>query len=293
MKKILKNIIGINNIIKLKSYFESKKNPTMKIQLDRNAEFKNKYEGKRCFIIGNGPSIKSIDFSKLADEYTFTVNQLPRNPEYEKLNTNFHVWTDERFFNLDEKCPEDMEILDVMKRVNTASNKPVVFYKDVAYEMVNKFHLDKELNIFYYQQSSFEHSDLANANIDFTKLVPGFGTVIHYVILLAVYMGFKEIVLLGCDCTGIVSIAESRVGKAENSAYGYTISNNEKKRMEKVQNLTSFRDEMQWWVNVFDDYKILDEYCKKHGAKLMNATNPTLLEDVEKVKLEDVLKTRE
>lgn len=289
MKKILKNIIGINNIIKLKSYFESKKNPTMKIQLDRNAEFKNKYEGKRCFIIGNGPSIKSIDFSKLADEYTFTVNQLPRNPEYEKLNTNFHVWADERFFNLDEKCPEDMEILDVMKRVNTASNKPVVFYKDVAYEMVNKFHLDKELNIFYYQQSSFEYSDLANANIDFTKLVPGFGTVIHYVILLAVYMGFKEIILLGCDCTGIVSIAESRVGKAENSAYGYTISNNEKKRMEKVQNLTSFRDEMQWWVNVFDDYKILDEYCKKHGAKLMNATNPTLLEDVEKVKLEDVL----
>ena len=289
MKKILKNIIGINNIIKLKSYFESKKNPTMKIQLDRNAEFKNKYEGKRCFIIGNGPSIKSIDFSKLADEYTFTVNQLPRNPEYEKLNTNFHVWADERFFNLDEKCPEDMEILDVMKRVNTASNKPVVFYKDVAYEMVNKFHLDKELNIFYYQQSSFEHSDLANANIDFTKLVPGFGTVIHYIILLAVYMGFKEIILLGCDCTGIVSIAESRVGKAENSAYGYTISNNEKKRLEKVQNLTSFRDEMQWLVNVFDDYKILDEYCKKHGAKLMNATNPTLLEDVEKVKLEDVL----
>ncbi len=289
MKLLLKKMIGINNEIKLKSYLSFKKDPIMKTELKRNSEFKNKYDGKRCFIIGNGPSIKKVDFSKLSDEITFTVNQLPRNPEFAKLKTTFHVWADARFFDIDENKPEDIELLNIMRNVNSEGNKPVVFYKDVAYQMIKKFHLDEELKIYYYQQGGFDSYRLINADIDFTNLVPGFSTVIQYIICLAVYMGFKEIILLGCDCTGIVSTAESRIGKAENSAYGYSISSNEKKRLEKVQKLTSFRDEMQWWVHIFDDYKILDEYCKKHGAKLLNATNPTLLENIERVNLDELL----
>ena len=30
--------------------------------------FKNKHEGKRCFVIGNGPSLNKLDMSKLKDE---------------------------------------------------------------------------------------------------------------------------------------------------------------------------------------------------------------------------------
>ena len=34
------------------------------------------YAGKRAFILGNGPSLKSMDLSKLRDEVTFGTNGL-------------------------------------------------------------------------------------------------------------------------------------------------------------------------------------------------------------------------
>lgn len=42
----------------------------------RLAGLKDKYRGERCFIIGNGPSLKDTDVSKLKDEYTFGMNRI-------------------------------------------------------------------------------------------------------------------------------------------------------------------------------------------------------------------------
>ena len=42
----------------------------------RLAEFKNIHRGKRAFIIGNGPSLKQTDLSKLKDEITFGMNRV-------------------------------------------------------------------------------------------------------------------------------------------------------------------------------------------------------------------------
>ena len=35
----------------------------------------NKYEGKRCFIIGNGPSLTPEDLDRIKDEYSFASNR--------------------------------------------------------------------------------------------------------------------------------------------------------------------------------------------------------------------------
>ena len=40
--------------------------------------YKNKYSGKRCFLIGNGPSLKAEDLTKLYEngEVTFAFNRV-------------------------------------------------------------------------------------------------------------------------------------------------------------------------------------------------------------------------
>ena len=38
--------------------------------------FRDRYAGKRCFIIGNGPSLREMDLSALRDEYTFGLNRI-------------------------------------------------------------------------------------------------------------------------------------------------------------------------------------------------------------------------
>ena len=39
-------------------------------------EYKNKYAPKRCFIIANGPSLKTMNLDCLKDEITFGMNRI-------------------------------------------------------------------------------------------------------------------------------------------------------------------------------------------------------------------------
>ena len=51
-------------------------------------QFKDLYQGKRCFIIGNGPSLKADDLDCLKNEYTFAANRI-----YEILDkTDWRPW---------------------------------------------------------------------------------------------------------------------------------------------------------------------------------------------------------
>ena len=99
----------------------------------------------------------------------------------------------------------------------------------------------------------------------------------------------KKIVLLGCDCTGIVSIVNAYLNKAEDALYEYKISENEKKRMQRVWQQNSVRNELVSTLRLFDDYERIYKYCCKRGVELVNVSDPTLLDVVPKVKLEDVI----
>ena len=43
----------------------------------RLRQLKDRYRGERCFIIGNGPSLRDMDLSVLRDEHTFGLNRAP------------------------------------------------------------------------------------------------------------------------------------------------------------------------------------------------------------------------
>ena len=280
-------MIGEYRIETVKESIRKHKDPNLKKVLDANAKFKNKYYGERCFIFGNGPSLREVDFSLFKNEITFTVNQLTRNSNFAKLHTNFHMWSDYRFFDIDVNRIEDIDLLETMKAVNTDDNRPVVFYRYAARNMIEQNMLASILDIHYFEQGWYEI--IPQKDIDFTRFTPAFSTVVHYLICLAVYMGFKEIYLLGCDCSSIITIANSYLQKAEQGLYGYSITENEKKRMERVQRQTSFRDELRSTIRLFDDYARIYEYCTMRGVKLYNATGKTLLDSVPKVELGDIL----
>lgn len=43
---------------------------------DRLASFRGKHAGERCFIMGNGPSLRKMDLAPLRDEVTFGMNRV-------------------------------------------------------------------------------------------------------------------------------------------------------------------------------------------------------------------------
>ena len=48
--------------------------------LARNSVFRNRHKGQRCFVIGNGPSLKTQDLSLLAREITFVMSGFWKHP---------------------------------------------------------------------------------------------------------------------------------------------------------------------------------------------------------------------
>lgn len=286
--KILKELIPLR-IKYLYHYIKVKrKEKDREFLLKKNLIFKNKHKGQRCFIIGNGPSVNDVDFSKLSDEITFTVNQMSRRKDFENLKTNYHMWSDERFFDIDESNQEDMELIQTMEAVKREETSPIVFYKLSAYNMIKKFNLDKKLNIYYFSEIGFNNITKCY-KVNFCKRIPSFATVVHYLILLAIYMGFKEIYLLGCDCTGIINTVQSKIKSKSKMEYAYKVSENERKRMERTNSVFSIQDELRWYAEIFDCYEVLNNYCRNNKVKLYNATKNSLIECVEKVDLNDII----
>ena len=49
--------------------------------LMRNRELKDRHAGRRCFVIGNGPSLRNADLARLRGEVTFVMNDFWRHPD--------------------------------------------------------------------------------------------------------------------------------------------------------------------------------------------------------------------
>ena len=53
---------------------------------------------------------------------------------------------------------------------------------------------------------------------------------------------------------------------------------------------SSLADEFEWYSYLFRTYGMLFQYCKRRGVTLLNATEGSILEEVPRVHLDDVLK---
>ena len=283
------DLISSSIYLKLNELRYLKYRKPYKTILQENIKYKNIHKGERCFILGNGPSINNMDFALLNKEITFTVNQLARNPKFEELETNYHMWADAIFFEIEESNKEDMEMLKVIKAVSRQFPDAVIFYEVTAKSMIEKYHLQEHSNIAFFQTLGMNTHIVERGYIDFTHIIPRYPTVIDYAICMAVYMGIVEIYLLGCDCTGFINIAQNKMNKAKDNLYAFEISDNAAKRMERYASRRSIKNELNSYAELFKKYEELNVYCERHGVKLFNATNGGLLENIQRVKLEDVL----
>ena len=174
-----------------------------------------------------------------------------------------------------------------MKRIRDANNNPIVFYKTPARNLIKTTKLDEWLNIKYFMEIRCE-MPRNSASIDLDGILPMFSTVIQYEIVAAVYMGFTEIYLLGCDTTGILNQIEARINQGT-VEYSYDVSKIEMERMKRMAMDSSMQMELMETVRILDDYEKLFDYCHVRGVKLINLTVPSLIESLPVMRLEDVL----
>lgn len=272
----------------IKFYSLKKQNRELYNLISLNRRFKEAYKGNRCFVIGNGPSINKQNLALLENEYVFTVNQITRLHSFEKIKTNFHFLADPAFWNLDLECEEDREVLENIEKLNIGEHMPICFFPAEAFSFVKKTDLDKKLNISYFYTHSYFYDDY-NKEFDYAFNAPAFQTVVQWAVGMAVYMGFSEIYLLGCDTTVIVGTIQSYLEK-DNAAYAYELTENERKRLKKMTSVYDMENAFIGWGRVLHVYKELYKYCGKRNIKLINLSGETIIDSIPRMRYEAVIK---
>ncbi|MCL2399028.1 MAG: DUF115 domain-containing protein [Defluviitaleaceae bacterium] len=245
------------------SYFTSEIFMTilMRYEYQRMLKFQNVHKNKRCFIVGNGPSLTTGDLDKIKDEISFGSNEVYLLYEKTSWRPSYYVIHDS----------------DRLKRIQNQIHENINCPRFYAFNSVfdiEPFFMNGEFDYFYYLDGIVDWFPLKDYSPDFSsnpfKLSWG-ATVTYDAIQLAFYMGFSEIHLLGMDHDYAFMINTkgdliTRDVASDNFSSKYTPS---------VHPLM---------VDLVDaSYENANEYAKKHGIKIYNATRGGKLEMFERI----------
>ncbi len=221
-------------------------------------DIKGKYEGKRCFVVGSGPSLTLEDLNAIKDEYSFAVNALILSLDKTIWRPTFYGVSDkyayEKFYTQIEAHPEiEVYVSDDVSRLFVLPEWIKVF-------PTNKF----DYNI--YRQKN-RMSKVAFSD-DLYAAVYSAYSILFAMMQFAVWMGFKEIYLLGCDCS-----------YSGGQTHFLTFEH---------RNTMKFEDGMKF-INVHAKFK---EFADAHNVKVVNCTRGGMLEVYPRMHLEDVLASK-
>ncbi len=249
-----------------------------------NRKFENIHKGKRCFILGSGPSINNQDLSLLKNEITFTVNFANKIKQFSDINTNYHVFADPAIFKI-----EDSELISDIRNISGYSSKVECFmpYNQETISFSKRvFEKINNVSVNYFEM--YDYDDLISC--DLTKPINVLDTVVQYAILLAIYMGFNEIYILGCECTDIVGLIKAyEQEKVKESNYAYSMSESYKNFLKGIANKEGFEAAFRSRMLCFKYYKKLAQYCEENGIIFRNCTEGGILDCVQRAKYEDII----
>ncbi len=268
------SILKWDTIFWVKYLFQS----DFKKAIKHNKSLKNIHKGERCFIVGNGPSLKNMNLEGLENEYVITVNTIFRNDSiFSKIKSNCHVISDPNLFKLNKTETDNFS--KNTKKYNSNILLITPYYKNNIFKQLFK---DKIYQIFPHRLWS------KNLILDFTHNMPVSQNVVHTAIYTAVYMGFKDIILIGCEMTSFYENFAANVGKHE-SFHAYELTDEDKKGYEKVKDSHDNAYMLHDYAITFDIFKDINRYCESNHIRIINATIGGILDMFPRLSFDKIL----
>lgn len=247
----------------------------------RIAALKDRWKGKRAFIIGNGPSLKQQDLLPLRDELTFFTNWGFLHPEYEAIRPKFHCSSSHEIFGgWGAKAPRLNEDFATKFAARSAGVRKVFSWRfEESLRAAGTFEAD-ELDFMLFDRPKFLIDEIGGIDLDVRKVMhDGYTVVITFCIPLAVHLGVKEIILLGCDCDYGISQAN------DPKQYFYPTALH-------TTSTSAFDSLARIWADggpVFKTYELVERDLRAAGVRLINATAGGRLDCIPRARYEDLL----
>lgn len=257
IKKIYGETIKIKDNILSSSMFILKKGNNID-------EIKNIHMNKRCFILGNGPSLTPKDLEKLVGEITFSSNRI-----YNIFDQTY--WRPKYYCAFDHGFVKDKK--NINKIIELECDKK--FLRRESYWYTRRI---EDNSYFFKTKGSRKYLEQPKFTEDVSKQLYTIGTVTYSAIQIAVYMGIKEIYLLGVD---------NQYAK-ERTKDGKLIYNEGVKSYFTKEDIANEGFSGTYEMDIA--YECAKEYCENHGIKIYNATRGGRLEIFERVNFDELFK---
>lgn len=256
--------------------FRENRHEVMK-SLHANMKFKNRHKGERCFILACGPSIKEQDLTLLKNEISISVSNFFMHPDYGLIRPRYHCIPDISTAHGDFHTEEYAKRW--FREMERKTGEAILFLSDGEKKLIKSSGLFRNTEVHYLHFGE-DWTEIEKSGIDITRFFPFPQSSSVLALAIAVYMGFEEIYLLGCDHDWILhhgtslhfyeeneNIMATRPGYSEWAGSDYELQ---------------FR--CSW--NLWDQYKKIYRYSQTMGINIYNATVGGLLDVFPRVRYE-------
>lgn len=222
----------------------------------RLAAYRGAYSGRRCFFVGNGPSLRAEDLTRLheAGEITFALNRVYNIFDQTPWRPTFYISQDEKMLG---GCADTVRATDMGRKLIPIQLK---WWYDIEIDGALYF------NIVNQQTDDPQ-------NIQFSDDVPrgiyNSGTGMYTAAQLAAYMGFAEIYLIGVDHHFRVSQNDRGEIVVDTSVKDY-FSDKYNEDRDKLYIPNTERSTLT--------YVAMKNHCDARGIRVFNATRGGRLE---------------
>ena len=158
------------------AYPQSRLHPWRRDSIRKLNALKDTHSGERCFIIGNGPSLKNTDLSKLKNEFTIGMNRFYLAFPELGFTTSLLLTVNDLVI---EQCARDIRALPIPTFVSWRGRQWI----------------EPAANL-HYLYTSYE---LPKFGTNAAKRLWEGATVTYVAMQLAFHLGFKKVILIGVD----------------------------------------------------------------------------------------------
>jgi len=248
--------------------------------LKKNVELKDKYNNERIFILGSGSSILLYDLKVLSNEYVMTQNSFHMHKDIHDIEPNFHCVVP--YYQTDKEHSIWVDYINDMK-VRMPDSLFIWGLNTKA--LIDKYHEDISAKS-YYVRTKYDLLTLKKAKVNISKTIMNIPTVLTQCLSVAIYLGFKEIYLLGFDLDQICHTNDRTFGRF----YGMSKITDTKFEEDAEKNSDDETTDgwYNWWL-MNKQFFLIKLFADQNNINIINGTKGGILSYFKREPIENII----
>jgi hypothetical protein len=244
--------------------------------LNKNKSLKDRHVAdKRSFILCNGPSTKDQNLLPLKNEYVISVSSGYLFKDFDVIAPKYHCVPQITYGLMKED-----DVVEWFNEMDSRLGDAELFLSLSEYELVQKYELFPKRKVYFLCLGRI-FSESEREVINLASIIPGVGSVPIMALMVAMYLGFKEIYLLGTD-------HDSFQTNKYVYAFEPTVLRGKDCDVRADGQVESLYKELHSNAKLWENYRSMRTIAESNGIKIINATKGGALDEFERVDIENL-----